>query len=414
MTGKPSDFSEGLLCDTSFYEIIYRKNTEKRIKNMIQNTPPLGWNTWNTFGPDVSDSLLRETADFLVDAGLAEAGYRYVVIDDGWSEKVRDSAGRLIPDRKKFPNGIKPVIDYIHSKGLKFGIYSCCGNLTCGAYPGSYAHEYIDAETFAEWGVDYLKYDFCYHTGMLAGKYFYRRMGAALANCGRDIVFSACSWGMEETQEWVKTTGAHLWRSTHDIQNSWASIKSIIEQQARLIPYVSRGCFNDMDMLVVGMNSDSFIDSERGTNGCTLTEQRTHFSAWCLFASPLMIGCDLRRASPEALEILKNREALAINQDSACNQVYRIALDRGPDEMPVFVRLLENGDFAVGVFNMGEGAYRFVFGLDEMGISPESGRVLIPREVWSGERPVLHNGVFDVTVESHGCRLYLCRLAKQA
>ena len=164
---------------------------------MIQNTPPLGWNTWNTFGPDVSDSLLRETADFLVDAGLAEAGYRYVVIDDGWSEKVRDSAGRLVPDRKKFPNGIKPVIDYIHSKGLKFGIYSCCGNLTCGAYPGSYAHEYIDAETFAEWGVDYLKYDFCYHTGMLAGKYFYRRMGAALANCGRDIVFSACSWGME-------------------------------------------------------------------------------------------------------------------------------------------------------------------------------------------------------------------------
>lgn len=381
---------------------------------MVQNTPPLGWNTWNTFGPDVSDSLLRETADFLVDAGLAEAGYRYVVIDDGWSEKVRDSAGRLIPDRKKFPNGIKPVIDYIHSKGLKFGIYSCCGNLTCGAYPGSYAHEYIDAETFAEWGVDYLKYDFCYHTGMLAGKYFYRRMGAALANCGRDIVFSACSWGMEETQEWVKTTGAHLWRSTHDIQNSWASIKSIIEQQARLIPYVSRGCFNDMDMLVVGMNSDSFIDGERGTNGCTLTEQRTHFSAWCLFASPLMIGCDLRRASPEALEILKNREALAINQDSACNQVYRIALDRGPDEMPVFVRLLENGDFAVGVFNMGEGAYRFVFGLDEMGISPESGRVLIPREVWSGESPVLHNGVFDVTVEPHGCRLYRCRLAKQA
>lgn len=130
---------------------------------MIQNTPPLGWNTWNTFGPDVSDSLLRETADFLVDAGLAEVGYRYVVIDDGWSEKVRDSAGRLVPDRKKFPNGIKPVIDYIHSKGLKFGIYSCCGNLTCGAYPGSYAHEYIDAETFAEWGVDYLKYDFCYH-----------------------------------------------------------------------------------------------------------------------------------------------------------------------------------------------------------------------------------------------------------
>ena len=228
---------------------------------MILTTPPLGWNTWNTFGTQINEKLLLETADYLADSELKKAGYEYIVIDDGWTEQERDADGRLIPNREKFPHGIKYVADYIHSKGLKMGIYSCCGTLTCGGYPGSYDHEYLDAKTFAEWGIDYLKYDFCYHTGTLEGKIFYRRMGAALANCGRDIVFSACSWGMEETQEWVKTTGAHLFRSTHDIHNSWESIKSITQQQTRLLPYNGHGCFNDMDMLVVGMNPDSFIDS---------------------------------------------------------------------------------------------------------------------------------------------------------
>ncbi len=378
---------------------------------MIIGKPPLGWNTWNTFGPDINEKLLLETADYIVESGLLAAGYQYVVIDDCWSLKERDANGRLAADPEKFPHGIKYIADYIHSKGLKFGIYSCCGTLTCGGYPGSYDHEYIDAATFAEWGVDYLKYDFCYHTGTLDGKYFYRRMGAALANCGRDIVFSACSWGMEETHEWVKTTGAHLFRSTHDIQNSWASIKSITEQQERLLPYNARGCFNDMDMLVVGMeDGGSFIDSERRTNGCTLNEQKTHFSIWCMYGSPLMIGCDVRKMSAEAKAILTNKDAIAIDQDGAYNQVYRLTLDRGPAEALVCARLLENGDFAIGVFNMMDTEYRFVFGFDEMGITSHCGKKIVMKEVWTGEYEKVANMTCSVTVEGRGCRLYRCRL----
>ncbi len=377
---------------------------------MTLQRPPMGWNTWNTFGPDINEKLLLETTDLIVSLGLKDAGYEYVVIDDCWSLLERDENGRLVADPEKFPHGMKYVADYVHSKGLKFGMYSCCGTLTCAGYPGSYDHEYIDAATFAEWGVDYLKYDFCYHTGTLAGKFFYRRMGAALANCGRDIVFSACSWGMEETQEWIKTTGAHLWRSTHDIQNSWASIKSITLQQERLIPYNGHGCFNDMDMLVVGMGSESHIDSFFGTNGCTLHEHKTHFSIWAMYGSPLMIGCDIRKMSDEAKAILMNKEAIAINQDEACNQVYRLTLDRGPDEAIACARMLSDGDFAIGVFNMMDTEYRFAFGFDEMGITTHCGKKLVMKEVWTGEYEKAANMTCNIVVEGHGCRLYRCRL----
>ena len=380
---------------------------------MIIKKPPMGWNTWNTFGDKIDEKLVRETADFIVESGLRDAGYEYVVIDDCWSELERDENGRLVADKNKFPSGMKALADYIHSKGLKFGMYSCCGALTCAGYPGSYDHEYIDAKTFAEWGVDYLKYDFCYHTGTLEGKYFYRRMGAALANCGRDIVFSACSWGMEETQEWVKTTGAHLWRSTHDIQNSWASIKSITQQQTRLIPYNGHGCFNDMDMLVVGMDGKSFIDGFWQTNGCSELDHKTHFSIWCMYGSPLMIGCDIRKMSEGAKSILTNKEAIAINQDGAYNQVYKLTLDRGPEDALVCARLLENGDFAVGVFNLMDGEYRFVFGFDEMGITTHCGKEIELTEVWTGEKEKLVNGTVNTVVEGHGCKLYRLKLIEK-
>lgn len=160
---------------------------------MMQRTPPMGWNTWNTFGEEINDRLIREAADKLIETGLADAGYRYVVIDDCWALKERDENGRMVPDPEKFPNGMKALSDYVHSKGLKFGMYTCAGTLTCAGYPGSYEYEYTDAQTFADWGVDFLKYDFCFHTPILDAKYLYRRMGTALANCGRDILFSACS-----------------------------------------------------------------------------------------------------------------------------------------------------------------------------------------------------------------------------
>ena len=163
---------------------------------MIKNTPPMGWNSWNTFGADINEQLIKDTADKMAESGLLTAGYTYLVIDDCWSKKERDENGRLVADPEKFPNGMKAVADYVHSKGLKFGMYSCAGNLTCAGYPGSFEHEFTDAETFASWGVDFLKYDYCYHSNIIHGKYLYRRMGTALKNCGRDILFSACSWGL--------------------------------------------------------------------------------------------------------------------------------------------------------------------------------------------------------------------------
>ncbi len=189
----------------------------------------MGWNSWNTFGHDINEELIKTTADSMVSEGFLEAGYNYLVIDDCWSKRMRNEKGELEADPEKFPNGIKAVADYVHSKGLKFGIYSCAGNYTCAGYPGSYEYEFVDARTFAEWGVDFLKYDYCYKPAFEVGKMLYRRMGLALANCGRDILFSACSWGADETNKWIKETGAHMWRSTGDI-NDRGKIKIPIDK----------------------------------------------------------------------------------------------------------------------------------------------------------------------------------------
>ena len=188
---------------------------------MVQYTPPMGWNTWNAFGDEINEQVVLDAAGGLVQSGLAAAGYRYVVIDDCWSMPERDSAGELMANPEKFPHGMRALADAIHGMGLLFGMYSCAGNLTCAGLPGSFDNEFRDARRFAEWGVDFLKYDDCYHTPVLQAKYHYRRMGLALANCGRDILFSACSWGTEETQEWIRSTGAQMWRSTGDIWDSW-------------------------------------------------------------------------------------------------------------------------------------------------------------------------------------------------
>ena len=216
--------------------------------------PPMGWNSWNTFTENINEDLVKETVDAMKEQGFLEAGYEYVVIDDCWSLKERDSEGRLVADPEKFPSGIGALADYIHEKGFKFGMYSCCGTRTCANYPGSFEHEFEDAKQFAQWGVDYLKYDNCFKPQNQDGKTLYRRMGMALANSGRDIVFSACQWGTDCVHEWIRSSGAHLFRSTEDINDSWNSIKDIalsqLDKQAFSGPY----CHNDMDMLVVGMH----------------------------------------------------------------------------------------------------------------------------------------------------------------
>ena len=220
-------------------------------------TPPMGWNSWNTFTWEINDKLIREAADAFVSEGLKDAGYEYVVIDDCWSEKQRDKNGKLVPDHWKFPDGIKPVADYVHSKGLKFGMYSCAGTHTCGGHPGSFEHEFDDAETFAEWGVDYLKYDYCYKPDHIPGEVLYKRMSMALRNCGRDIMFSACNWGNDNVYKWIRESGAHLFRSTGDIQDNWESIKRLALSQIGSECYGGNFCHNDIDMLVVGMHGGS-------------------------------------------------------------------------------------------------------------------------------------------------------------
>lgn len=373
---------------------------------MIVKKPPMGWNSWNTFGSEINEKLILEMADAMVASGLPEAGYEYLVIDDCWSEKVRDENGRLVADHEKFPHGMKYVADYVHSKGLKFGMYSCAGTVTCAGYPASYEHEFIDAATFAEWGVDYLKYDYCFRDSKVPGEVLYRRMGLALANCGRDILFSACNWGADESQNWIKTTGAHMWRSTGDIFDSWGSVRDLTKQQNKLFATNGTGCFNDMDMLIVGMGGKGNVADEHSK--MSDAEYQAHFSIWCLYGSPLMIGCDIRNMTPAAKAILTNRDAIAICEDEANRQVF-LSNNRGED---VFfaVRLLEGGDLAIGIINLSDhdaNQWSTYLTLSEIGIPAVSGKTLHMREIWTNEEYDVKNEIiFPGHVKAHTVKLY--------
>lgn len=372
---------------------------------MIKNTPPMGWNSWNTFGADINEQLIFDTADKMVETGLSALGYEYLVIDDCWALKERDENGRLVADPQKFHHGMKAVADYVHSKGLKFGMYSCAGYLTCAAYPGSFEYEFIDAKTFAEWGVDFLKYDYCYHSSVIHGKYLYRRMGLALKNCGRDILFSACTWGADNTAEWIRETSANMWRSTGDVFDNWETIKSIIEQQEAILPYGGAGSFNDMDMLVVGMYGKGNV----GLQGLNDTQYKTHFSIWALLGSPLMIGCDVRNMNKETFDILSNEELIKINQDADCRQVFKLSLYSG-NNIKAYARNLENGDIAVGFFNLTDKKVTVKFLLDELGLPISTGKTLEMHEVWNGETVTVKNGTLIKNIEAFDSLVYRCRV----
>ena len=373
---------------------------------MVKLTPPMGWNSWNTFGANINEQLIFETADAMAAAGLPEKGDEYLVIDDCWSLKERDKDGRLVADPEKFPGGMKAVADYVHSRGLKFGMYSCAGTLTCAGYPGSFEHEFIDARTFAEWGVDFLKYDYCYHSPIIPGKYLYRRMGLALENCGRDILFSACSWGVDETHEWIKSTAASMWRSTGDIFDTWESVKELTKQQEKLHPYNGVGCFNDMDMLIVGMYGKGNV----GLKGCSDTQYKTHFSIWAFMGSPLMIGCDIRDMNQATKDILCNEELLRINQDRACRQPVKLNGTWAGADLLLYSRQLENGDIAIGLFNMSEEKAVARLNLDEIGLPFSTGRTLACRDVWGGEEFTVKNATMIRELAPFDCEVLRTRV----
>ena len=391
-------------------------------------TPPMGWNSWNTFTWEINDKLIREAADAMA-SELKDAGYEYIVIDDCWSEKQRDSNGKLVPDHWKFPEGIKPVADYVHSKGLKFGMYSCAGTHTCGGHPGSFEHEFDDAETFAEWGVDYLRYDYCYKPDYIPGEILYKRMSTALRNCGRDIMFSACNWGNDNVYKWIRESGAHLFRSTGDIQDNWESIKRLALSQIGNECYGGNFCHNDIDMLVVGMhggsNNEWINSTEQGVNviadsgetmpklgGCTDEEYRTHFSLWAIMNSPLMIGCDIRRMTPATKEILTNKDVIAINQDIECRGPYCIKQWNNPDNVFSLVKPLANGDYAVGMFNFGDRAGEMSLQFWDIGLTTASGRGLSIYDCWKHEELGTFTERFCTTVEPHGCVVLRAKVVK--
>lgn len=379
-------------------------------------TPALGWNSWNTFTWDINEKLIRDIADCFISEGYKDAGYEYIVIDDCWSLKERDENGNLVVDSEKFPSGMKALSDYIHSKGLKFGMYSCAGTHTCAGYPGSFEHEFQDALQFASWEIDYLKYDYCFKPRNISGELLYKRMSIALKNCGRDILFSACNWGEDNVYQWIRESGAHSYRSTGDIQDSWDSIKTLAVSQLDKEPYTGSFCHNDMDMLVVGMyggSNNDFIKSKIG--GCTNTQYKTHFSLWSLMGSPLMIGCDIRSATPEGKSILLNKDLIKINQDTEGRGAYRVKVEPQwfhADEAFVLVKVLEDGDIALGFFNLSDTQHELSLQFWDIGLPYASGFSLSLYDCWEHKELGKFKERFAPTVPANDCVIVRAKLVR--
>lgn len=378
---------------------------------ILAKTPPMGWNSWNTFGNNINEELVKSVADIFIQRGLKDAGYQYIVIDDCWSEKTRDKKGCLVPDKNKFPNGIKALSDYVHSKGLKFGIYSCAGTHTCAGFPGSFEHEFVDAVTFAKWGVDYLKYDYCYKPRNAAGEDLYKRMALALRNCGRNIVLSACNWGNDNIQKWIRGSGCHLYRSTGDISDNWKSIEGIMLSQLNNACFSGIDCWNDMDMLVVGMGGTSENANVLST-GCSETEYKTHFSVWAMMNSPLMIGCDVRKMSEQTAEILKNKDVIALNQDIEGRAPYCIRQWNNSENVFSLVKPLSGGDYAVAMVNISDVKAEMSLQFFDIGLSYTSGFGLEFYDCWKHETIGFFAERASINIEPHECRVFRCKVKK--
>jgi alpha-galactosidase len=359
----------------------------------LAETPPMGFNNWNAFGCDVSATLIQETADVIVSAGLRDLGYQYVNIDDCWSLRERGADGRLVPDPAKFPDGIAGVADYVHAKGLKLGIYGDAGTRTCAGYPGSLGHEELDARTWADWGVDYLKYDNCNNQSDGSQADYIRRYTAmrdALNKTGRAIVYAICEWGTSQPWLWGNGVG-QLWRTTGDVNDEWPSLRSIIQKNAPLAPYAGPGHWNDPDML------------EIGNGGMTDTEYRTHMSMWAMMAAPLLIGTDLRTASPATMAILGNREIIAVDQDRLGIQG-AVVVDQ--DGLMVLDKPLANGERAIALYNSTDSLATVSVPARDTGLPRANAYRL--RDLWTGNT-IQAKTTISAAVPAHGTVVYRVR-----
>ena len=363
-------------------------------RDSLAQTPPMGWNSWNKFACHVSEDLIQSVADAIATNGMKEAGYQYVVIDDCW-QVSRDENGFILADPQRFPSGIKALADYVHSKGLKFGIYSDAGSKTCAGRPGSQGHEYQDALQYARWGVDYLKYDWC-SSGTRNAEEAYTTMNNALLATGRRIVFSMCEWGTAKPWLWGKGIG-NLWRTTGDISDKWSSKKKwpdgscceygvvdIIDLEVGLETFAGPGHWNDPDMLEVG------------NGGMSDAEYRAHFSFWALLAAPLMAGNDVRSMPPEIKDILTNSEVIAVNQDQLGRQGRRVRKD-GDSE--VWAKTLADGSRVVLLFNRGAAEAQIAVAWEEIGYPAHLEAKV--RDLWKHQEIGSIAGRYAAKVPSH-------------
>ena len=365
-------------------------------QSTLAATPPMGWNSWNHFAEKVNDADVRAAADALVSTGMRDAGYIYVNIDDTWQGQ-RDAQG-VLHANSKFPD-MKALADYVHSKGLKLGIYSSPGPKTCAGYAGSYGHEAQDAKMYAEWGMDYLKYDMCSFGDVIkqqAGgnrqkafeiqKAAYKKMHDALAATGRPIVFSLCQYGWNNVWEWGTQVGGNLWRTTGDINDHYSRMAEIGFAQAGLARFAGPGHWNDPDML------------EIGNGGMTQDEYRTHMTLWVILAAPLLAGNDLSKMTPQTLALLTNKEVIAVDQDHLGRQGDRVWA-QGPSE--IWTKPLSGGAKAIALFNRAESAEPITLNLKDAGVSDNAKL----RDLWQGKEVQAANGKYTVLIPRHGAVL---------
>jgi alpha-galactosidase len=353
-------------------------------ENHLARTPPMGWNSWNKFAEKVDDAAVRGMADAMVSSGMSKAGYVYVNIDDTW-EGTRDASGNITTNQK-FPD-MKALADYVHSKGLKIGLYSSPGPKTCAGYAGSYGHEQQDANQWAAWGFDYVKYDWCsagdiYKDTDMRG--VYQKMGDALAKTGRPIVFSLCQYGRARVWTWGAKVGGNLWRTTGDIEDKWISMSKIGFHQFDIATYIRPGHWNDPDML------------EIGNGGMTADEYRTHMSLWSMLAAPLLAGNDLRTMTDETKSILMNADVIAIDQDPAAKPVKKVAETATTDTL---VRPLHDGSTAIGLFNRGDQAADMSVNWDSVGLGSRNHSA---RDLWQHKTVDVSASTYSASVPAHG------------
>lgn len=385
-----------------------RAQREATLVDSLALTPPMGWNSWNQFEWEVSDPLIREIADAMVESGMRDAGYRYIIIDDYWVGG-RDPKNRLFPDPIRFPEGMKALADYVHGLGLKLGIYSDAAELTCAGVTGSLGFEEIDAQTFAEWGIDYLKYDYCHApTDRTTAFTRYKKMGDALRATGHPIVYAICEWGGRSPWLWAKAAGGHLWRTTYDSRDGWHSgdgfltgIMDIFDTQEGLERYAGPGAWNDPDLLMVGLYGKGKSSSpDKRFPGCTDEEYKTHFALWCMLAAPLIVNNDLREMSDFTRGLLMNRHLIAVDQDSLGRQGYTFLRS---DDLQYLRKELKDG-VAICIFNRSAEPRSFVF--DPV----RDADILYPAEVtnaWTGR--VSKKVPVRGTLPGHGCEVYIYR-----